>query len=164
MPYFQGPSSSSASADMSAPSSASTTSCGANCACRTVSSVGSTTPALAKVQLNPYIRTTTSDSISSDSSSEDLLQDSTTPYNDPSKQDFDFDDVFDYNNELYHNSTLNFGEAVDQTTKEKPEYGFSFSHYSGCIKGMGNIKMVRTKSGLQKSRHTRVKSGGRRGG
>ena len=164
MSYFHAPPSMSAVYDMSPLSSASTSSCGANCPCRTVSSVSSTTPILARVQLYPNTQNANASPSSPDASNEDLLEDSTMPNDDPSRQDFDFDDVFDDNKEASHTTNDEVEAGGGLTKREKSQTDFSFSHYSGYIKGTGSTRLVRMKSGLLKSRHVRVKSGSRRAG
>lgn len=150
--------------NMSAPLSTSTNSCGTNCPCRTVSSVGSTTPRVVQVQLDPYVRSPYTDPPSPDSSNEDLPGHWSTPTNDTFKQDFQFDDVFEYDNDSNRSTNDDLNEGDGLTKKGGSQAEFSFSHYSAYTKTAGSTKLVRTKSGHVMPRHVRVKSGTRRGG
>ncbi len=163
MSYFNQRSSTSLTHGMSSLSSASTSSCGANCPCRTVSCVSSTTPILARVQLYPNIHGASTGPSSPYASNENLLDDSNMLENDPSRQDFDFSDIFDNEgSDITTNQDLHAGNGSPK--REESQTDFSFSHYAGYIKGSGSARLARTKSGLLKSRHVRVKSGSRRGG
>jgi hypothetical protein len=134
--------------------------CGPNCTCRTVSSVSSTTPQLARVQLTPYERRGSFELPSFNLTSGGLLEYSDAPTDDASRQDFDFDEIFHYD----HNKPSATGcddpyGNVSESGLKGPSNS-SFSHYTSHIKGgAGQVKMTRTKSGHLRSRVARVKSG-----
>lgn len=93
----------------------------------------------------------------------DALGDSDAPNDDASKQDFNFEEVFEYSHGVYTSSAGNEDDArVTSLSRDKSQAEFFFSHYAADIKGAGHVKMTRTKSGLPRPRVARVKSGGRR--
>jgi hypothetical protein len=137
-----------------------TTCYGPSCSCRTVSSIGPTTSRLARVQLNPYERRGSFESPSAKISNHGLLQDSGAPGNDASKQDFDFDDIFDYDHHEYSSATSKDNNTgVVSTPRQKSYAYFSFSHYGGHLKGPGSVKTTRPKAGRLRPCGTRIKSG-----
>lgn len=158
--YFTKPASMHFASAISPSSSGSAACCGPNCTCRTVSAVSSITPRLARVQLTPHERRESFEIPSFNLSNGDPLGDSEAPTDDASRQDFDFDEIFHYD----HNKPS--ATCCDGTLGDISESGskspsdFSFSHYTGHIKGgAGQVKLTRTKSGHLRSRVSRVKSG-----
>jgi hypothetical protein len=136
---------------------------GPSCSCRTVSSIGSTTSRFTRVQLNPYERR---GSFESPSANYDPLRDSDAPSNDTSKQDFDFDDVFDYDHHEHSSAAGKDNNAgVVSISRQKSHAYFSFSHYAGHTKGAGSVKITRPKpGGRPRPCVARIKSGCRQPG
>lgn len=156
----------SSTSDASLISTGSATCCGPSCSCRTVSSIRSTTPRFARVQLNPYEQRESFESPSAKISNDDLLQDSNAPSNDASKQDFDFDDVFDYDHHERSSTTGkdNNNTGVVSISRPKSQSYFSFSHYAGHTKGAGSVKITRLKSCRLRPCAGRTRSGCRQPG
>jgi hypothetical protein len=165
MPCFTGPSPTYSTSETYPLYAGSTTCCGPNGSCRTVSSIGSTISRVARVQLHPYEQRETFASPSARTSNDDLLEDSDAPTDDASKQDFDFDDVFNHDHNG-HSSATSYNDSRGSASESGPkgQMDFSFSHYTGHIKGAGSVKMTRTKSGHLRPRVAWVKSGCRRAG
>jgi hypothetical protein len=160
MSHCTRPSPVSSTFDASLISTGSTTCYGPGCSCRTVSSIGSTTSRLAKVQLNPYERRESLESPSAKISNHDLLQDSDAPSNDASRQDFDFDDVFAYDHREYSPATgKDNNTGVVSISKQKSHAYFSFSHYASHTKGAGSVKTTRSKAGRPRPCVARINSG-----
>ena len=115
------------------------------------------------MQLNPHEQRETFESPSVNISNDDLLEDSDAPNDDASKQDFDFEDVFNYDEIEYSPATSsndNSGSVLEP--RQKTQADFSFSNYAGNVKGAGHVKMTKTKSGCLRPRVARAKSGCRR--
>ena len=111
----------------------------------------------------PRERRETLDPPSVDIKTDSLLEDSDAPNDDTSKQDFAFEDVFEYDHDEHFSATSSDDNSVRvSVSKHKGRTDFSFSHYSRRTKGAGHGKMTRTKSGYLRPRVVRVKSGCRR--
>jgi hypothetical protein len=162
MAYFKRPSSMDVSSGISPGSTGSKTSCGLNCSCRTVSSVGSTAPRFARVQLHPYEQKGPFESPSDNFSNDDLLEDFDA--SDAFKQDFDFNDLFNYDHNENSATSSDDNSGCASLSKPKSQTDFFFSHYAGHMKGAGHVKMTKTKSGLLRPRVAKVKNGCRRAG
>ena len=91
-----------------------------------------------------------------------LLEDSDAPNDDPSKQDFAFEDMFEYDHDEHSATNTQDNSVSVSGSKHNGQTEFSFSHYSGQTKGAGHRKMTTTKSGCPRPRVVRVKSGCRR--
>src|SRR5271155_6069033 len=93
------------------------------------------------------------------------LAHSNAPSNDASKQDFDFDDVFDYDHHERSSATgKDNNTGVVSISRQKSQSYFSFSHYAGHTKGAGSVKITRLKSGRLRPCPSRIKSGCRQPG
>jgi hypothetical protein len=154
------PSPMSSASDASLISTGPATCYGPSCSCHTVSFVGSTTPRSARVQLNPYKQRESIEPPSAKTSNDDLQQESDAPSNDASKQDFDFDDVFDYDHHERSSATgKDSNTGVVSISRQKSQAYFSFSHYAGHTKGAGSVKVARLKPARLRPCVTRIKSG-----
>jgi hypothetical protein len=116
------------------------------------------------VQLNPYEQRESFKSPSAKISNDDLLQDSDAPNNDASKQDFDFDDVFDYDHHERSSATDKDNNTGVVSISRQKSQSYFYSHYAGHTKGVGSVKMTRLKSGRLRPCAARIKSGCRQPG
>jgi|GraSoiStandDraft_29_1057270.scaffolds.fasta_scaffold322491_1 hypothetical protein len=130
-----------------------------NCTCRTVSSVSSTTPRLAKIQLTPHKQRESFELPSVNLANSGLLGDSDAPTDDASRQDFDFDEIFQYDHNKASPACCDDASGNRSESGPKGPSDFSFSHYTAHIKGGDEqVKTTRTKSAHPRSRVARPKS------